>query len=226
MAKQRDLNAELDSRLTRAGIPHYSEPIYRVNTSQFYKALRKAKKSQALRGWMVDVDEKKAYSGMKLYLSRDGKAGMAIGRDGNVHSLFSASKSAGGKGNAMGSLIPFAVEHGGTKLDCYGAGLQDLYARYGAKAVGKVKFDGKFNDDWMALPSNHPDKQNPPDYVVAMTLPRSVKAIERHYKPRVAVDLSTVKEYKDKGGEYGYDRMLQARDAAIEGRGPKMPGIG
>lgn len=225
--KAKDLNAELDARLTKAGIPHYSEPIYRVNVAQFYKALKKAKKSRGDHGWMVDVDEKQAYSKMKLYLSRDGKAGMAIGKDGNVHSLFSASRAAGGKKNALGSLIPFAVEHGGKKLDCYGAGLQNMYGRYGAKATGKVKFDGSFNEDWMALPDDHPDKVSPPDYVVAMTLPKSVGGIIRNYDSEKVVDMKRVKEYKDKDGKYGYDRMLEARDEILSGKIQKlMPGIG
>ena len=219
--KQRDLNGELSARLDKAGVRHYSEPIYRVSVSRFYKALTKGKAAQKTNGWMVDRDAKKAYSGMKLYLSRDGKAGMAISKDGNVHSLFSA----GSKGGAMGSLIPFAIAHGARKLDCYvsqsgRSNLADMYARYGAKATGKVKFVGEYNDEYMALPDDHPDKVNPPKWVVAMTLPRTLERAVDQYDREARANIKSVKTFRN------YDRMLNDRDRQLDGKGSVLPNMG
>lgn len=207
MAKRRDLNAELDRRLTDAGIPHYSEPIYRVSASAFTKAIRRGKVGAGRNGWMVDLHTKSQYKGMKTYLSRDGKAGVAITKDGDVVSVFNG----GSKRGALGSLIPFAVAHGGKKLDCYGGGLQNQYAKFGAKATGKVKFNPEY------APPGWDGREFP---VVAMYLPRTLDKVISEYDGGRTVQLDKVKTYKS------YDRMLTARDRAMNGQSALMPGIG
>ena len=165
---------------------------------------------------MVDLHTKKEYKGMRTYLSKDGKAGVAITRSGDVVSVFSAGRAGGAKANAMGSLIPFAIAHGGKKLDCFAQdsvrNLPNLYARYGAKATGKVAF----NPDY--APPGWDGESKPP--VVAMTLPRTIDAMEKAYDREAYVDLKKVKTYKS------YDRMLKARDMALSGQQAVMPGIG
>ena len=48
-------------------------------------------------------------------------------------------------------MIPIAIANGGTKLDCYGAGLVRLYAQYGFVPVAKVKFNPEYaNPGWNA----------------------------------------------------------------------------
>ncbi len=48
-------------------------------------------------------------------------------------------------------MIPIAIANGGTKLDCYGAGLVRLYAQYGFVPVAKVKFNPEYaNPVWDA----------------------------------------------------------------------------
>lgn len=216
MAKKRNLNAEIDRRLTDAGIPHYSEPIYRVSASAFTKAIRRGKASSGKNAWMVDLHSKSEYKGMKTYLSRDGKAGVAITRDGDVVSVFSAGKAGGAKPNAMGSLIPFAVEHGGRKLDCYAVdsirNLPNLYARYGARATGKVSFDPEY------APPGWDGVTKPK--VVAMTLPRSLTGVINSYNNEAKVDLKKVKSYRS------YDRMLAARDRELSGASSLLPNMG
>ena len=58
----------------------------------FTKAIRRAQLANS-NGWMVDAHPKEKYKGMKLYLSRDGKVGVAIKKDGTVTSLFSMAGS-------------------------------------------------------------------------------------------------------------------------------------
>ena len=158
---------------------------------------------------MVDAHTKAEYKGMKTYLTRDGKAGVAIKPDGDVVSLFSISKER----NSMGKLIPFAVAHGGRKLDCYGGGLQNMYARFGAKAKGKVAFNAEYapylwrrqSEEFRNNAANRPD-------VVAMTLPKSLTSLIRQYDRDARVDLSKVRTYAE------YDDMTRARDRALDGR--------
>lgn len=130
-------------------------------------------------------------------------AGVAIKKDGDVVSVFSANKGS----NAMGKLIPFAVEMGGRKLDCFAngnrGGLASMYARYGAKATGRLAFNEKYKPDgW--------DGVSRPD-VVAMVLPRSVDEIIDNYDASRRVNLDRLKEY------YDYDEMKEARDRRMTG---------
>lgn len=199
----------VDSALRSAGIPAMGQSIRRVSASEFHRAISAGKRSQAAEvSWMVDVHTRGEYRGMKCFLSADGKSGMAIKRDGDVVSLFSSGK---GK-NAMGKLIPFAVANGGRKLDCYGGGLQNMYAKYGARATGRVQFsEGALDDDTTWKPEyGRPD-------VVAMTLPSSLDELIKSYKPKVEINLETVKLYKGEGAE-PYERMIADRDKQVAQR--------
>lgn len=201
MSKARDLNKEIDRRLTMAGIPHTEREIYRVNPSRFYRAIRKAKKS-GINSWMVDLHTKKEYAGMKCYVTKDGQSGVCVTKDGDVVSLFSRSSEP----NAMGKLIPFAIAHGGRKLDCYGDKLQNMYARYGAVAISQTPFNEEYApDDWDGV-------RKPP--IVAMILPSTISEIERRYDEGRRVNMRKVKMFPDK--KSGYDEMIAYRDKQLK----------
>ena len=149
---------------------------------------------------------------MKLYLTSSGNAGVAIKRNGDVVSLFAK----GGAGN-MAKLIPFAVANGGRKLDAFAkrerTGLQNQYARFGARVTGRTDFNPEYapnlwkmkSDDFKNNPANRPE-------VVAMILPKSVDEIIRKWDKDKQVDLDRVRKYDD------YGEMLEARDARMEGK--------
>ena len=225
MAKRRDLNAKLDKRLTDAGIPHYQEPIYRVTASAFTKAIRRGKFTSGKNAWMVSLHEKSEYKTMKCFLSRDGKTGMAITKDGDVVSLFSAGSAGGAKKNAMGSLIPFAVAHGGRKLDCYAQkdkykNLATLYSRYGARATGKTPFNPAM------APPGWDGESKPP--VVAMILPKSLTEVIDKYDKGHVVTVRRLKTYEDTGEGWensGYKHMLDARDRKLARERKLIPNV-
>ena len=212
MAKRRkspNLNKDIDAMLSKAGIPHTEREIYRVNPAQFHKAIKKGKKVNK-NGWMVDVHTKAEYAKMKCYLTADGQSGVCVTKDGDVVSLFSRSKER----NAMGKLIPFAVAHGGRKLDCYANGLQNLYARYGAKGIAQTPFNVDYApDDWDGT------SRNP---VVAMTLPSSVAEIIRVYDGNAQIAMPKVKEFADKNS--GYDQMIAYRDRKMSQKTSSIDG--
>ena len=153
--------------------------------------------------WMVDVHSKKGYQTAKLYLTPDGKSGVAITKDGNITSLFNGSNERG----RLAKLLTFAVASGGRKLDCFAGGLQNMYARYGAKAIAQTPFD------WRYAPKGATEAHP----VVAMMLPKTVGGVISAYKRNAArggtsVAMNRVPEYPD------YDSMIAARDEALARR--------
>lgn len=200
--RSRALSMRVDRTLREHGITPTNQSITQVSASQFHKAIS-AGKSQAKHGWMVDVHSVKEYRGMRCYLTADGKSGIAIKRDGNVVSLFSA-----GGGGKLGKLLPFAVAAGGRKLDCFGGGLQNMYAAYGARATGKTPFLEEFApDDW--------DRGDGKPDIVAMTLPSSLDELVKSYDKSRTIDMSKVRTFT---GKDGYDKMIADRDERLENR--------
>lgn len=187
------LNKLLDSRIPP--ISHTNQMVVPVNGSDF-KAAISTEKIRNKRGWMVDVYDD--YSGMKCFLTSDGKSGIAVTKDGDIISVFSSVSG----DKRLEKLIPIAIENGGIKCDCYGGGLQDIYARYGAKATGKIPFNKEY------APSDWDGKSEYP--VVAMKFPESVDKSIKYYNRNVFIDMKKVKAFDD------YEKMLLDRDKRIK----------
>lgn len=83
---------------------------------------------------------------MKLYITLDGSAGIAITSDNNIVSIFNG----GGKKGVLKTLLPLAIGQGGRKLDNFNsAKLSGMYELYGFNPISKVKFNSQFApDDW------------------------------------------------------------------------------
>lgn len=79
------------------------------------------------------------YSDMRLFVTPDGKAGVALKPDGDLVSGFSAPVK--GKKNRIMNLLMVGIKEGATKADCFATVLPDYYALAGFKAVGRVAFD-------------------------------------------------------------------------------------
>lgn len=187
------LNKLLDSRIPP--ISHTNQMVVPVNGSDF-KAAISTEKIRNKRGWMVDVHDD--YSGMKCFLTSDGKSGIAVTKDGDIISVFSSVSG----DKRLEKLIPIAIENGGIKCDCYGGGLQDIYARYGAKATGKIPFNKEYApNDWDGK-SEYP--------VVAMKFPDKIKKVITSYDEAAFIEMKKVKAFDD------YEKMLLDRDKQIK----------
>lgn len=187
------LNKLLDSRIPP--ISHTNQMVVSVNGSDF-KAAISTEKIRNKRGWMVDVHDD--YSGMKCFLTSDGKSGIAVTKDGDIISVFSSVSG----DKRLEKLIPIAIENGGIKCDCYGGGLQDIYARYGAKATGKIPFNKEYApNDWDGK-SEYP--------VVAMKFPDKIKKVITSYDEAAFIEMKKVKAFDD------YEKMLLDRDKQIK----------
>lgn len=208
--RSRALSMRVDRTLREHGITPTNQAITQVSASKFHAAISSGKQ-HAKHGWMVDVHTVKEYRGMRCYLTADGKSGIAIKRDGNVVSLFSA-----GGGGKLGKLLPFAVAAGGRKLDCFGGGLQNMYAVYGARATGQTPFNDEFAPEgWDASEGRPP--------VVAMTLPSSLEELVKSYNKAATVNMSKVRVFH---GDDGYDRMIEDRDKRLSQRRGSVSALG
>lgn len=183
-------------------IKHTKQEIVVADPKRFRRAIAK-EKIRNKNGWMVDVHDD--YSEEKCFLTKDGKAGVAVTKDGDIVSLFS---SVGGDHRSE-KLIMMAIENGGCKCDCYGGGLENIYRKFGAEAVGRVKFNREYAPDaWKLLPDGDPRKK---EYdVVAMIFPKSVKESVDLWKSLDTIKLSEVKLFGD------YDEMIKFRDSLLD----------
>ena len=87
--RTRLMSMRVDRELRNHNIPHTTQSISQVSATTFHKAIS-AGKSANKKGWMVDVHSVSEYRSMRCYLTADGKSGIAIKRNGDVVSLFSA----------------------------------------------------------------------------------------------------------------------------------------
>ena len=129
-------------------------PIKVATPEEFYKAIEQAKKVNE-HGAFVDQHSVEEYSKMRLYITLDGAAGVAITEDNNIVSIFNGGQKKG----VLKTLLPLAIDSGGRKLDNYNSSkLSGLYELYGFNPVSKVKFNSVFAPtDWNYARDGEPD---------------------------------------------------------------------
>lgn len=171
------------------GVSSRIKSVYQPSAEVFRDAVVKAKQSNP-KGWMVDAHSVSDYKrNYHMFMDSDGTAGVAVHKKtGNIVSVFSSQSG----GNAMGYLIPTAIEAGGRRLDAFADGLHTMYGRHGGQLTGRVKFDpSQAPEGWS------PDKGEPD--VVMMTMPTSLEEWERQYSRERQTDLFSAKLYDDWG---------------------------
>jgi site-specific DNA-cytosine methylase len=104
------------------------------NAQAFAAAITAAKERMGAVGAAVFVYDPADYAGMRLFLSENGQAGVAIKPDGDIVSVFGG----GGTGRAVMEL---AVAAGGRKLDAFETILPEFYAAHGFRAVARLTWD-------------------------------------------------------------------------------------
>ncbi|MCM1267070.1 MAG: hypothetical protein NC302_04120 [Bacteroidales bacterium] len=129
-------------------------PIKVATAEEFYKAIEQAKKTNE-HGAFVDQHSVEEYSKMRLYITLDGAAGIAITADNNIVSIFNGGEKKG----VLKTLLPLAIDKGGRKLDNYDSSkLSGMYELYGFNPVSKVKFNSLFAPaDWNYERDGEPD---------------------------------------------------------------------
>lgn len=129
-------------------------PIRIATPKEFSSAIEKAKRINK-HGAFVTQHSEDEYKNMKLFITLDGSAGIAITPDKNIVSIFNG----GEKHGVLKTLLPLAIGHGGNKLDNYNSKkLSAMYELYGFNPVSKVKFNSQFApDDWNYERDGEPD---------------------------------------------------------------------
>lgn len=224
----------IDKLLTERGIKYTQQPIKLSSAQSFHDAIAQGKVHNTM-GWCVDVHDAADYENDICLLTEDGQAGIAITPDGDIISLFS---NGNGRGVAN-KLIPLAIAMGGRTADFYitpdtpnsSNGLQNLYARFGAKVVAQTPFAEQYmqyNPEWVAYEKGlvekylseglseeearkqaHAEATDHP--VGACIFPATAEeAIEfKAQNPQYTVDMDKVEKFE---GEDGYDKMMEHRD--------------
>lgn len=208
------LSPESQRTLTERGIVNVELHDSSADNAAFSSALDGARAADSRNGWAVtpkSVQELQE-SGARTYMDANGSTGFAVAPDGDIEAVF-ANKAAGAPKGATKSTIPQAVALGGNKLDCYGADLVKLYARYGFEPVARVAFNPEYaNDGWTA------DKGNPDIYFM-MHNGDSADAVVQNmgsYKKWSKAELDTLPVMD-------YDSAYQYRDWLLSRRGTQTP---
>ena len=143
---------ELKKAFEERKITYY--PIRPANPEEFYEAIGHAKEVNEY-GPFVTQRTTEEYGEMRLFITIDGKAGIAITQNNNIVSIFNGGEKRG----VLKTLLPVAIENGGRKLDNYNSpGLSAMYELYGFHPISKVRFDSKFApDDWNFERDGEPD---------------------------------------------------------------------
>ncbi|ALU73644.1 hypothetical protein H351_32350 (plasmid) [Rhodococcus erythropolis R138] len=108
------------------------------------EALREGN-SHASSVYVYNDDE---YAGMRLFVTEDGRSGIAL-KDDEIVSLYAHRDTRHRR--AANSMLETAVAAGGRRLDCFDTVLPDIYAKSGFVPVARLKW----NDDYAPDGWNH-----------------------------------------------------------------------
>ena len=134
------------------------DPNNKDSARQFHDAIAKTKEgnSHAAAVWVYDEDE---YKDMRLFVGNDGLTGFALKSDGDIVSVFNRSPAR----RSVSTIMPLAIQEGGTKADCFDTKLPLLYAPYGFVETARFPFDPAQappdwrDEDFMQYNNGHPD---------------------------------------------------------------------
>lgn len=188
------------------------EMEYSTDHAAFSALLDEARTIDKKNGWAVTPKTVEELENGRTFLSADGGVGFALAPNGDIEAVF-RNKQRHPQGNAMRSVLPQAIANGGTKLDCYGSGLAQVYAAAaGMVPVCRVAFDPNFaNPGWTA------DKGEP-DIVFMMVTDTDPDTI---IQKQGTYHLPTVEEIAELPlftGPTGYDDAAAYRDRLLEER--------
>lgn len=137
------ISEELKKAFESKNIKYY--PIRTATAEEFYEAIGRAKETNDHGAFVVrhSIEE---YKDMRLFVTLDGTAGIAITKDNNIVSVFNGGQQKG----VLKTLMPVAIENGGRKLDNYNSDkLSAMYELYGFNPVSMTEFNEKFAPhDW------------------------------------------------------------------------------
>jgi len=166
------LSQTQQERFKRLGVS--TPKIYEVQggADEFHRAISNSKKENRYAA-AVHVYDPEEYSGMKLFLTKDAKAGFAIKEDGDIVSVFNT------KGSKYKAFAPYAlslaVNKGGKKLDAYDSILPKLYSQAGFKISSRNKWADEFAPEGWDKETFSKFNNGEPDVIYMHYNPEGVK---------------------------------------------------
>lgn len=141
------LTPKTQESLSKSGVVSLELIDSSDDSNAFSIALSEARKSDEMNGWAVTpkTAEELVKNNIRTIMTADSKAGLGVAPDGDIEAVFKNKN--GGQPRVLDTLIPAALEMGGNKLDCYGAGLVRLYAKYGFVPVARVEFNDVYANE-------------------------------------------------------------------------------
>lgn len=103
------------------------------------------------------------YQKMKLFLTEDRKAGVAVKPNGDIVSVFNAKDSPNRGVSHM--LMEVAIANGGRKLDCFATVLPDLYSGHGFRTITRQHWNDEYSPDGWNKEMFHKYNNGEPDVV-------------------------------------------------------------
>lgn len=205
------VSAKIDAALKRRGIKATAQPVRRASSQEFHDAITFAKQNNP-NGWMVDVHDVTDYDNDLCMLTEDGKAGIAVTKDGDIISVFSAIS----KDFRLEKLMQMAIAAGGKKLDCYYqevdgnlVGLPNIYARFGFTVDATTAFAEEYApEEYKEWKEKNPNKKMAG--VAAMSL-KVKNSLDEYSRDRD----SEIEKAPSFEGENGYSNMLEYRDSKL-----------
>ena len=188
------------------------EMEYSTDHAAFSALLDEARDADKENGWAVTPKSVEELENCRTFLSADGGVGFALAPNGDIEAVF-RNRNRHPQGRAMRSVIPQAIANGGTKLDCYGPRLAQVYAdAAGMVPVCRVSFDPGF-----ANPGWTPDKGQP-DVVFMMATDTDADTIIQNQGTYHIPTDEEIAELPLFTGETGYDDAAAYRDRLLEER--------
>lgn len=136
---------ERKKELAELGIdsPQLFELDSEQNAGYFRETIGELKNSK----WhaSVYIYSEDEYKQMRLFLTKDGTAGIALKPDGDIVSVF--AKSGSPHKSVANPMISTAVSLGGTKLDCFDTVLPGIYKQEGFVETERMKWDDQYKPD-------------------------------------------------------------------------------
>lgn len=120
--------------------------MYRLDNSPesaslFQKKISEAKEKIGEKASSVYVYPTEDYQKMKMFLTKDGTAGIAVKEDGDIVSVFSTEK-----GMAT-YMLQLAINNGGEKLDCFDTYLTKIYKSNGFREYKRDAWNEEYKPE-------------------------------------------------------------------------------
>lgn len=187
----------------------------------FRECIEAAKVTQGLQGNCVYTYSEEEYAQMRLFLTPDGKAGLALkhSEDGNLDmvSVFKDKTLLDRGEKRVDALISLAIQQGAQKADCYGHHLVKLYGMFGFRAVAKDRFNAEYapapmKDEGVMREAfaGEPEAGRPD--VVYLVYVGNREGVLDEFDSRYAPDYAETLDYAQ--GENTYDACVEAQSEA------------